>query len=216
MVTPIRQTTDSRIHLASRLHLIRLRDKRLWMGILLLAFSSILGQKIIYPGAPSGIAYVLTRNLEVGQQITATDLALVKVSIPDSSFLVSNLQDVVGKTVQQPLFAGSLLDSRVLALNSRRDLRTIAIPLRGGHVPPLQVGSVVDVWFTPSLDGVQIPGPSRVLVKKAVVNSPPNSQDSQSDTSLTLAVSPADVQRLVQAMRDGTLDVVALTTTSRG
>jgi hypothetical protein len=63
---------------------------------------------------------------------------------------------------------------------------------------------------TPSLDGVALPGPATLIIPSAVIASAPEVVDSGMDTSVTVQVSQDQVQVLVQAMRDGVIDLVAI------
>ena len=211
MAIPIRPRTQGSLNFPlPRATSKRLTDWRLWVGLALVIGSTFAGQKILNSYDHGISALVVTRDLAPGQRITAGVVRLEKVSLPDTSSVIKSQDEIIGKIVQQPIFSGSVLDARMLTHRKNENLRALSIPLLAGHVPPLEVGALVDVWFTPSTDGVQLPGPARVLVKNAVITVPPSSQDSQMNTAITLEVKFNDVQRVVTAMRDGTLDVVAV------
>jgi hypothetical protein len=71
-------------------------------------------------------------------------------------------------------------------------------------------GEKVDIWMTPSLDGVALPGPATLIIPNAVISISPEFVDAGMDTSVTVLISQDQVQVLVQAMRDGVIDVVAI------
>jgi DNA-binding NtrC family response regulator len=64
--------------------------------------------------------------------------------------------------------------------------------------------------MTPSLDGVALPGPASLIIPNAVIAAAPEFIDAGMDTSVTILVSQDQVQDLVQAMRDGVIDLVAI------
>jgi hypothetical protein len=67
--------------------------------------------------------------------------------------------------------------------------------------------------MTPSLDGVALPGPASLIIPNAVISAAPEFVDGGMDTSVTVLISQNEVQALVQAMRDGTIDLVAIPVT---
>jgi hypothetical protein len=71
-------------------------------------------------------------------------------------------------------------------------------------------GEKVDIWMTPSLDGVALPGPASLIIPNAVIAAAPEFIDAGMDTSVTVLISQEQVQVLVQAMRDGVIDLVAI------
>jgi hypothetical protein len=68
-------------------------------------------------------------------------------------------------------------------------------------------GSLVDIWFTPGLDGAQVPGPSQLLAANVIVGSVPELQDSSLDTAITVRISEQSVAPVMQALRDGSIDI---------
>ena len=192
------------------------KDIRLWLGLVLLVACTALGHSLIRSERVSMPALEVTRNVSVGERIGVSDVRTVYVSLPSSGFLVNSASDVIGKTVHAPMYVGTLVDSRYLAASVSRNRRDVTIPLRAGHIPPIRAGSHVDVWITPSVTGMELPGPARLLVKDVPVVFAPDNQDSQTDSSVTLSVPEASVQRLVQSMRDGILDVVMFSESPHG
>jgi hypothetical protein len=111
------------------------------------------------------------------------------------------------------LFIGDLVRVHSISNGFASDVRTVSIPIRAGHLPEVSPGEKVDVWMTPSLDGVALPGPAKLIIPNAVIASAPEFVDSGMDTSVTVSISQESVQVLVQAMRDGLIDLVAIPVT---
>ena len=90
------------------------------------------------------------------------------------------------------------------------DARSVSVPIRAGHLPQVNPGEKVDIWMTPTLDGIALPGPASLIIPNAVIASAPEFVDAGMDTSVTVLISKNQVQILVQAMRDGLIDLVAI------
>lgn len=186
------------------------RDVRFWFGILLILGSVIAGARILGTASHRVPAVVALHTLASGAKVTAEDVSLVNVAVPSDVETVASVDDVVGKVLSAPLTEGVLVVPGMLASDARADSRTIALPIRAGHLPNVERGSLVDVWVTPSLDGLAAPGPSTLVVKSALVSDVPLENDPTSDTNISLQVDNSHIQPLVQAMRDGLIDVVVV------
>ena len=187
-----------------------IRDVRFWLGLLLILGSVIAGTRILGSASHRVPAVVALHSLAAGAQVTMGDVSLVNVAVPNDVATVANVEDIVGKVLTQPLAQGSLVVPGIASSDVATESRTIALPIRAGHLPNVDRGSLVDVWVTPSLDGVAVPGPSELVVKKALVADVPLDNDPTSDTNISLQIDNAHIQPLVQAMRDGLIDVVVV------
>ncbi len=186
------------------------KDPKLWAGLLLFVSSAYLGQHTLSSvGARTQVA-VLVNDLTSGSRITPEDIQLVGVAIPDLTNLVTDPLTAIGMTVRTDVFAGDLLNVRAIGPGEFRSIRNISVPLRAGHIPAVAIGDRVDVWVTPSTTGMSLPGPSRVIISAAVIADIPEVMDSASDSSVTLAIPTKQVKGLVQAMRDGLIDLVVI------
>jgi len=192
------------------------RDIRLWAGIGLLVVCALVGRATIHGASVRSTAVVAVNNLTSGATIRAQDVRITQVNVPAPELLVSDLAQVVGRQVSADLYAGEVLTLHDLAQGETLQMREVSIPLRAGHVPHLAYGDRVDVWVTPSTTGVAVPGPAHVIATRVLVSGPPDITDANTDTSITLSVSVAKVQPLVQASQDGFIDVVAVTSGPEG
>jgi hypothetical protein len=186
------------------------QDPRLWLGILFIVAAMIIGQLVVSGASARVPALTLNSNIAQGAQIKASDVSAVQVSVPLTENLVSIPSEVVGKVAATDLFIGDLVRAHSISNGFAADVRTVSIPIRAGHLPEVSPGEKVDVWMTPSLDGVALPGPAKLIIPNAVIASAPEFVDSGMDTSVTVSISQESVQVLVQAMRDGLIDLVAI------
>lgn len=189
------------------------QDPRLWLGILFILAAMIIGQLVISSASARVSAVTLNSNIAQGALIRDSDVTSVQVSVPNVENLISVPSDVVGKVATTDLFAGDLLSVHSITNGFASDARNVSVPVRAGHLPQVSTGEKVDIWMTPSLDGVALPGPAGLIIPNAVIAAAPEFIDAGMDTSVTVLISQDKVQVLVQAMRDGVIDLVAIPVT---
>ncbi len=153
---------------------------------------------------------VATHSLSAGSTVAASDIDFIPVAVPQSISTVTSSEQLIGKTVTQPISQGALFASNLVSDESATAVRTVTVPIHAGHLPNLSRGALVDVWVTPSLDGVATPGPATLAIHSALVAQAPSEIDPTSDSTISLQVDVQDVQTLVQAMRDGLIDVAVV------
>jgi hypothetical protein len=193
-----------------------IKDIRLWLGIIFILSSVFIAQTVIANATERSLAFVVIKSVPAGSKITSADLVLAKVVLPDIVIPLTNENEVVGKVAARDLFAGDLVVSKSIANLDQANLRLVSVPIRAGHLPDIQSGQLVDVWVTPSTDGMALPGPAQLVISQATVQSVPPGIDPTLDTAVTLLISTSAVQEIVQAMRDGVIDLVALPENRRG
>jgi hypothetical protein len=189
------------------------QDPRLWIGILFVLAAMVIGQLVITKASARVSAVALNSNVAAGSVIRESDISSVQVSVPNAESLISVPSEVVGKIASTDMFIGELVNVQSVSNGFASDVRTVSVPIRAGHLPQVNAGEKVDVWMTPSLDGVALPGPAALIIPNAVVFTAPEFVDAGMDTSVTLLISQEQVQVLVQAMRDGLIDLVAIPVT---
>lgn len=189
------------------------QDPRLWLGILFIVAAMIIGQLVLSGASARVSAVALNSNIAQGALIREGDVSSVQVAVPSTENLVSVPSEVVGKIASTDLFAGDLISVHSISNGFASDARTVSVPIRAGHLPQVSPGEKVDVWMTPSLDGVALPGPASLIIPNAVIAAAPEFIDAGMDTSVTVLISEDQVQVLVQAMRDGVIDLVAIPVT---
>jgi hypothetical protein len=189
------------------------QDPRLWLGISFVVAAMIIGQFVISSASARVSAVTLNSNIAQGSLIRESDVNSVQVSVPNVENLISVPSEVVGKVATTDLFAGDLITVHSISNGFAIDARNVSIPIRAGHLPQVSQGEKVDIWMTPSLDGVALPGPASLIIPNAVIAAAPEFIDVGMDTSVTVLISQEQVQVLVQAMRDGLIDLVAIPVT---
>jgi hypothetical protein len=209
MAIPIRvgQNTERKSSVQSNR---KTQDPRLWLGIILVLGAMVIGQLVIAKASTRVPAVTLNTNIAQGAQIREGDVSPVQVSVPGVQNLISVPTDVIGKVASRDLYVGDLMNTNSISSSFSANARSVSVPIRAGHLPKVSPGEKVDVWMTPSLDGVELPGPATLIIPNAVVAAAPEFIDSGMDTSVTVQISQDQVQVLVQAMRDGLIDLVAI------
>lgn len=211
MAIPIRTTsTNSQFEFRSATKDSRMRDPRLWVGIVFLLGSMVIAQLLISNASARVQAVTLINDVAAGAMIRSSDVSNAQVSVPNPELLLTDATEVIGKVAATDLAAGGLVAKGSVATGFAESARLVSVPIRAGHLPLLQHGAQVDVWVTPSTDGVALPGPAQLIIPKAILESAPEVVDPGMDTSVTLQISDDQVQVLVQAMRDGVIDLVAI------
>jgi hypothetical protein len=189
------------------------QDPRLWLGILFIFAAMSIGQLVISSASARVPAVTLNANVAEGALIRESDVTSVQVSVPGIENLISMPNEVVGMVAATDLFAGDLVSVHSISNSFATDARNVSVPVRAGHLPQVRPGEKVDIWMTPSLDGVALPGPASLIIPNAVIAAAPEFVDAGMDTSVTVLISQDQVQVLVQAMRDGVIDLVAIPVT---
>ncbi len=193
-----------------------IKDIRLWLGIIFILVSVLIAQTLIASATARTLAYVVTKPIPAGSKISLADLLLAEVVLPDSVTAISDKNEVVGKVAARDLFSGDLIIPEAISNKSQANLRIVSVPIRAGHIPVLESGQLVDVWVTPSTDGMALPGPAQLVISQATLHFVPIGIDPTLDTAVTLLIAQTDVQKIVQAMRDGVIDLVGLPDNNRG
>ena len=140
------------------------QDPRLWLGISLILVAMVLGQIVISKASARVTAVTLTTDIAKGSLIRDKDVTVAQVSVPTAQNLISLPSDAIGKIAATDLFAGDLISMHSVTNNFATDARVVSIPIRAGHLPEVLPGGKVDIWMTPSLDGVALPGPATLII----------------------------------------------------
>lgn len=184
------------------------RDLRLWAGISLLIFSIAVGHIVLSNASARSTAWMLKTDLAQGSTVRQQDIQAVKVALPSDMPVLTDSAQILGKTLTRNMFTGDVLASHDVTSGTDLDVRLVTIPVRAGHVPPVQYGDLVDVWMSASSSSVAVPQPTHLVAQKVLVHQAPEVLDPSTDTSLTLLVKPQQVAQLVQASQEGLIDIV--------
>ena len=186
------------------------RDWRLWTGIALIASSLVITTNLISHAGARTNALRLSHDVLAGSTLTDADLSLVQVALPTDVTYLQSVASAVGLKATHDLFAGDLLRANATTQTISTVFRALSIPIRAGHLPALHHGSFVDVWVTPSTQGLAIPGPPQLVVSRVAVDSVPDGVDANTDTAITISIPHDDVPRVMTALRDGTIDLAVV------
>jgi len=174
-------------------------DLRLVLGVLLVLGSVLLGAKVVASARHTEARVAARRDLAAGVVLTAGDLTLTQVQLPDSrrGLYLSRLKDAVGRRLGRPVTAGELLPAA--AVTGVPAQTTVTVPLASGSAPQLRKGQRIELWLsTPRC-------PSVVLLPdvpvQAVHGDAGGSFGAGSDgQDVVISVSPGLAERVVAAL----------------
>ncbi len=189
---------------------------RLLSGIFLILFAALLSNWWFTSRSVSIDVVSVNTNLAAGSLLSPSDLSYQSITGSKEHVYVTDINDVVGERVRRDLFVGELLPMNAVSRSANAELRIVSIPIAAGHVPLVDVGQLVDVWVTPSLDSAVAPGPARLVLENAVVEENQADLDPTMDTVISLAVARTDVQVVVAALQEGAINLVVVPNNLRG
>jgi hypothetical protein len=166
---------------ASRSRPAGARDPRLWVGVVVVALSVLLGARVVGAADESVRVWSARGPLAAGQPVTGEDLEATRVRFPDAA----DLQRYVAVGEPLPPDArltrgvgeGELLARGALGTAGADGVLTLPLALPPTALPPgLAAGDRVDVWVTAEDDRPGRYRADRVLEDVPVVAMPPTEQ----------------------------------------
>lgn len=140
---------------ARRLTLRRARDPRLWVGVLLVACSVLVGARLLAAADDTVGVWAVARDVGAGAPLTRDVLAVQRVRFTEAAtartYLPAGDPVPAGAVASRDLAAGELLARGTL---ERREGTAFELPVvvgPGGAPEDLRVGDVVDVWVGPAV-----------------------------------------------------------------
>lgn len=160
---------------AQRLVLRRWRDPRLWMGLLLVASSVLVGARLLAASDDTIGVWAAARDVGTGALLSPDVLRVQQVRFDDPAtagrYLPASQRVPVDAVAARDVGAGELLARASIA---SRDGAAFELPVvvgPGGAPDDLRVGDVVDVWVGPqAASGGDAPA-RRMLTAVPVVGS---------------------------------------------
>jgi hypothetical protein len=128
-------------------------DLRLVFGVLLVLASIVVGAVVVSRASDTHPAVVVTHDLAAGTVLTADDLAIKQVQLPDDGHGVylSTVHAAVHRELDRAVSKGELLPAA--AIHSVPARTTLTVPLDPGTAPDLRAGQRIEVWVsTPSCE----------------------------------------------------------------
>jgi hypothetical protein len=173
-------------------------------GIILILISMTLIYQSLRKASARTTTVVVMRDLPTGKLIEDSDLKVISVDLASAAGSYYTVKsEIIGKSALRNLYAGELI--AISSLGERKDLRTVALKLSLGRVPPdLKVNDWVDIWWT-DLDTNK----SINLLKN--INTSQVIQDGTgyaSTITVVVAVPPHQVATLIAAARTEAIDLV--------
>lgn len=127
------------------------RDPRLWIGVLLVAGSVVLGARLLGAADDTVAVWALSGDRGSGSPVAATDLEVQRVRFGDADMLARYFpadQDVPdGLVLTRAVGAGELLARSAVADAGADEVLQVPLAVDPQQVSPdVTTGSVVDVW----------------------------------------------------------------------
>jgi hypothetical protein len=200
---------------AARLPVVRWRDGRLLVGVLLVLVAVVVGARLFASAGHETAVYVASHPLVPGEHLTSADLQVghVRFDGEGSRYIAADGAAPVGYVVTRYIGAHELVPLTALSAASPvvAASRFVTVPVEPGHLPDdLGHGDLVDVYLTPKATaGSAVPAPT--LVASAV---PVDSFDSgargfsgTASESVVLSVPSGSVRSIVHAVESGSIDL---------
>lgn len=121
-------------------------DLRLVLGVVLVLASVLIGARVVSGASDTRGVLRTTRDLPAGSIVTADDLSVVQVQLPDRRTYLSTTGDAVGQQVQRPLSRGELVPAAALTKVAAQT--TLIIALAAGAAPTMHPGQRIEVWVS--------------------------------------------------------------------
>lgn len=182
------------------------RDPRLWVGVALVAGSVVAGSVVVSAADDSTAVWAATRDLAVGEVVSAEDLALTKVAFERGEtgghYLSVSETLPADLTVVHAVDAGELVPSSALGTAETQDVVAVSVAVGPEHLPVgVEVGSRVDFWVA-GANRAQVGRAKPVLLDVAVL-AVPTAEDSFAGTAtrqLVVAVPKSEQNALAELL----------------
>jgi hypothetical protein len=181
------------------------RDPRLWVGVVILAASVLLGTRLVASADDTVEVWATSSDMGPGEEVTAADLVAVRVHFEDADGLAGyyRVQADLPADLQltRAVGAGELLPRTAVGSGTRSGLLELPISVDPEQVPgSVAEGSVVDVYVVSPPSGVSggatgaSPGSGPAISAATVVDAPgvSTSFGSTGKRQLVLAVPDAE------------------------
>ncbi len=184
-----------------------LPDRRKLMatfGLLLILISFTIMYRSLQGAKQRNGAIVAVRDLPFGQVISNEDVKTIWVDLSQAqgSYPVAE-EVVIGKTVARNIYANELISNSMLG--SDKNLRTVAMQLPLGSVPPnLQINDTIDLWWV-NPETLQAENLMSSINTSEVIK---DGSGYASTITVVVAVVPNQVGNLIAAMKTETIEVV--------
>lgn len=176
------------------------RDPRLWLGVLIIAVSVVVGARILSTADDTTAVWSVERDLSPGEALVAEDVTARKVRFIEGADAerYALVADGVpaGSRLTRAIGTGELVPRSALSASLETGVIEVPITVEPGQLPPsVGAGSIVNIWVTTDSLTLGEPGTRAVLVLEDVVvieaPGPADAFGSGTDRQLVIGV-PAD------------------------
>lgn len=163
---------------ARRLQHSRWRDPKLWVGIVVVLLSVVIGSRLLSSSDDSVAVWQLARDVPAGSLVARTDLQVTRVHFDQPSaraaYVLAADASWRGGHALRDLHAGELLARHALGGSAADGLRELPLAVSSVHQPAdLRPGDHVEVWAVPRpVGGRPAAAPVRVLPDVTVLAVP--------------------------------------------
>lgn len=191
-------------------------DKRLVLGVALVLCSVLLGARLLADADSSEPVWAASHDLAAGTVLAEGDLTLTRARLFGTSSRYVAGQLPVGYVVRRAVSSHELLPVDALFPPGKEvPRREVTVPVLSGHLPPdLARGEKVDLYVTPEDKSL----PPRLVLEALTVAGVTRNAGlgaSGQDQPVVLAVAPAQVLAVVQALAAGRIDLVRVPRTQQ-
>lgn len=209
MTMPVTGTAAGQpVPVARRLRQPSWRDVRLLVGLALVLVSVVAGALVVSAADRTTATYAATHALSPGEQLEASDLAVVglRVSAGSSRYLRADQPLAPDLVVLRPVLTGELVPLSAVGGSDEVALRPVTVPVTPEIADGLRTGMLVDVWVAQRRDegerGYQ--EPERLATGAAVgeLATRRGALGTSSTTAVQVLVGPEVVPKLIHAVDD--------------
>jgi hypothetical protein len=142
---------------ARRISRRRLHDPRLWVGLLLVAVSVLVGARLLAAADDTVPVWRLADDVQPGDELTPADVDVAHVHFEDAAaattYLTAEEALPDGLLAERPLAAGELIPAAAVGSGDVTVPRELPLGVTAAGVPGgLGTGDLVDVWAVPPAD----------------------------------------------------------------
>jgi SAF domain len=174
-------------------------DARLIVGVMLVLGSVLLGARLVAGASHTYPAVAARHDLAAGTVLTAGDLKIARVRLPDhgDGVYLSSLDDAAGRQLSRAVSAGELVPAAAV---TKQELRTtVTVPLAAGAAPTLHKGQRLEIWVSTPACGSVVLLPD--VTVQAVHTDTSGAFDTGSDgQDVVISVPPQLADRVVAAL----------------
>lgn len=186
------------------------RDPRLWVGLLIVAVSVVVGARVLAGADDTVAVWAVADDAGPGAELTDADLEVRQVRFADDdalgAYFSADAELPASMRLVRAVGAGELLPRAAIGAAGTADVVELPIAVDPGQVPPsVRAGSVVDVYLAGSDRRRGGDGFEPLLAEVTVVAAPGREGAFGSVSGLqqlVLAVPESDAARYLSAVGD--------------